>query len=139
MQQLFNKIKNCTLFILAAFFISGCTIANYKSGIIFSDKPIIGENFQNLTTLKARERVYFGIFTKNGFKDDVIQYQLIKKSEKTESGGLKIVYSKRAEIKHEHYFTDYVIPQEAGIYYIQAFELRNLQQPIVIGGFRACD
>ena len=139
MKQLLNSFRNALIFLIASFVITGCTIANYKSGVIFSDKPIIGENFENKTILKARERVYFGIFIKNGFKDDVIQYQLIKKTDKTESGGLKIVYSKRAEIKHEHYFTDYVVPQEAGIYYIQAFELGNLQQPIVIGGFKACD
>ncbi len=139
MKQLFSSFKVIFLLLFSTILLSGCTIANYKSGILFSDKPIIGENFENKTFLKARERVYFGIFTKNGFKDDVIQYQLIKKSDKTEAGGLKIVYSKRAEVKHEHYFVDYVIPQEAGTYYIQAFELRNLQQPIVIGGFIVCE
>ena len=139
MKQLLNSFKTLFVVLFCAFFLTGCTIANYKSGVLFSDKPIIGENFENKTMLKAGERVYFGIFTKNGFKDDVIQYQLIKKTDKTQAGGLKIAYSKRAEIKHEHYFTDYVIPQEPGVYYIQAFELRNLQQPIVIGGFVACE
>lgn len=139
MKQLSNKIIASLLLILATFAISGCTITNHNSGMIFSNKPIVGENFQNMTILKARERVYFGIFTKKGFKDDIIQYQLLKKDEKTNVNGYKIVYSRRAEVKHEHYFTDYVVPQEAGTYYIQVFELKNLHSPIVVGVFKACD
>lgn len=139
MKRLLNSLKVAIVSILALFLLSACSITNYKSGILFSDKPFVGENFEQKILFRTNERVYFGIFTKKGFKDDIIQYQLLKKDEKTPVGGYKIVYSNRAEVKHEHYFTDYIVPQGKGLYYIQVFELHNLQQPIVVGNFRVCD
>ncbi len=105
--------------------------------IVMDNKPITEDSMKSPKYhFNAGNRVYFGVIAKKKFKDDVIGYQVLHQSDKAHLGGIKIVYSKREALEYDDFYTDYFVPREAGKYFIQVFELRNLQTPITGADFR---
>ncbi len=108
-----------------------------KYSVVMDNKPITQDSMKNPKYhFSAGNRVYFGVLAKKTFRDDVIQYQVLHQSDKVHLGGIKIVYSKRAALEYEDFYTDYFVPREAGKYFIQIFELNNLHTPITGADFR---
>ena len=124
---------------LAIFLIAlpACAWGGKKYSVVMDNKPITEDSMKNPKYhFNAGNRVYFGVIAKKNFKDDVIQYQVLHQSDKVHLGGITIVYSKRDVLKYDDFYTDYFVPREAGKYFIQVFELHNLQTPITGADFR---
>ncbi len=127
------------IFIILAIFsliLPACAWGGKKYSVVMDNKPITQDSMKKPKYhFSAGNRVYFGVIAKKKFKDDVIQYQVLHQSDKVHLGGITIVYSKRARLDYEDFYTDYFVPRKAGKYFIQIFELNNLHTPITGADF----
>ncbi len=88
---------------------------------------------------KIGEKIYFLAYTPLGFKSDYIKYQVVKQDDNAHVGGYSRIRNVTCRVKNKNYYSDYFILYEAGKYYLQIFDIENLNQWIVIGEFRVVE
>lgn len=106
--------------------------------ILFNHSPISKENvLNNSKTFKPDERIYYLFITEKPLKSQYIRVQLIKKDEKVEFWGTKIVYSNDYKLNKDqmYYYDDYLVIREAGHYYMLIFSKDNLEKPVATSDF----
>ncbi len=131
---MFKKIFITFAILLVA--LPSCAWGGKKFSVVMDNKPISEDSMKNPKySFPVGSRVYFGAIAKKKFQDDVIQYQVLHRSDKAHLGGITIVYAKRDRLDYDDFYTDYFVPREAGRYVLQVFELRNLQTPITGADF----
>lgn len=91
------------------------------------------ENFP--WVFKTNERIYFQIINPKGFKSDFIKYQIIKQDDNAHVGGYTRIRNLTVKVKSKYDYTDYFVLSEKGKYFLQVFDIENLQQWIAIGSF----
>ncbi len=91
------------------------------------------ENFP--WTFKTNERIYFQIVNPKGFKSDFIRYQIVKQDDNAHVGGYSRIRNLTVKVKSRYDYTDYFVLSQKGKYYIQVFDIENLQQWLAIGSF----
>ncbi len=98
-------------------------------------KSIDFVKFQNEFYFKTNSKIYFFVYNPSGFKSDYIKYQIIKQNDNAYSGGFSRIRNVTVRIKDKNFYKDYFMLTLAGRYYIQIFDIENLQQWITIGSF----
>ena len=129
-----NFFKLTALFLL---FISICFVCGWgfrcrkkDALLLFNSQPITNQTINNAgRNFKAGEKVYYILINEEGFKDDYIRVQLVKKEQKTNHWGYKIYWSKDYEIDTSlKYFSDYFVINEPGYYFMQIFSFDDFSQ-----------
>lgn len=95
--------------------------------ILLKSEPFNSENYLVYEhRFHKFQRIYYAIFVKDGFKDNALKIEIIKKNTKAPSLGYSYTYGADVRIdKTKKYFTDYVTLSESGLYIMQIFELRR--------------
>lgn len=131
-----KKIISIVFILLLTCSAAFCWGKKAKSVLILSDSP------ENLLKLNAKNvfntnsRIYFAISNPKGFKSDYIKYQIVKQDDKAHIGGFSRVRNVTCRLKDKNSYVDYFLLSEAGIYYIQIFDITNLQQWVAIERFQ---
>lgn len=90
---------------------------------------------QNEDVFKLGDRIYFFIYTKEGFKSDYIKYQIVKQDGNAHVGGYTRIRNITKRVTNKNYYTDYFVLSETGKYILQIFDITNLHHWIAIGQF----
>ena len=97
------------------------------------------EKIEPVNVFRKGDRIYFSVYTKKGFESDFIKYQVVKQDDKAHIGGYSRVMNKTVRVSNKNYYVDYIVINSAGKYFIQIFNITNLQQWIVMGAFAVLD
>ncbi len=84
---------------------------------------------------KVNSKIYFVLYNPEGFKSDYIKYQIVKQNPNAHVGGFQRIRNITSRIKDKSYFKDYFTLSESGKYFIQVFDIENLQHWIAISSF----
>lgn len=114
-----------------------------KPYIVLSSADLNNEENLKKATLnsvfKINERIYFYVYTPDGFKSDYIKYQIVKQDDNAHVQGFTRIRNITKRVKNKNKFVDYVVLSQKGKYFIQVFDIENLHQWIAIAGFLVVD
>ena len=115
-----------------------------KTDLILSHvNPLIYDSFdekiQTDRYFKKGSRIYFLIQNPNGFKSEYLKYQIVKQDEKANFGGYTRIKNQTVKLKDKYYFSDYFVLHEAGRYYLQVFDITDLNHWLNLEGFMVID
>ncbi len=119
MKRLFLTILTLSLFVL-----TGCSD---KAFILMKSVPLTSDNAQFYEQrFEKGQRIYYAIVKPDGFKDDAIKIEIIKKNTKVSNFGYSIAYADNLPIDNtKNYYRDYFVMNSSGLYFMQVFELRR--------------
>ena len=92
-----------------------------------------------INVFKKGDRIYFSVFTKKGFKSDFIKYQIVRQDDNAHTAGYSRVMNRTVRVNNKNSYIDYFVINQKGKYFIQIFDIENLQQWIVMGAFAVFD
>ena len=124
------------LFLFIIFLITGCE--NKRPIVLFSPQPITKENSHLITkVLPLKQRIYYMVLVPKGMKKGVYRVQFVKKDDKSEFWGYKYQthYDFKVEEDGKLYITDYIVLHQKGFYFVQFFNLENINKPLALGEF----
>ena len=89
--------------------------------------PLTSDNAQFYEQrFEKGQRIYYAIVKPDGFKDDAIKIEIIKKNTKVSNFGYSIAYADNLPIDNtKNYYRDYFVMNSSGLYFMQVFELRR--------------
>lgn len=90
---------------------------------------------QNEDVFNLGDKIYFLIYTQEGFKSDYIKYQIIKQDDKAHVGGYSRIRNITKRVTNKNYYIDYFVLSETGKYILQIFDITNLHHWIALGQF----
>ena len=93
------------------------------------------EKIDNQDVFKVGDRIYFLVYTPDGFKSDYIKYQVFKQDDNAHLGGYSRVRNITKRVYDKNYYVDYFVIAEAGKYGLQIFDIENLHHWIAFGHF----
>lgn len=131
-----NIGKNFLLIALLSCTLCGCTVLPNKQGatILFSSKPIGKNSLLEAHLQKAfkkGEKIFFAVYSKEGFGSGDVRIQILKKNDKTPVYGYSIEHARDIEIDHnKNYFRDCVHIYNKGHYYFRVFIREKPYRPI---------
>ena len=119
-----KKLFLLLLPILMTLMFSGC---GNNSFIIMKSVPLTQQNAVDYEqNFEKYQRIYYAVVNPQGFKDDAIKIEIIKKSDKTDTYGLSMQYAQDLPIDNsKNYYTNYFTVSTAGLYFMQVLELRR--------------
>ncbi len=91
------------------------------------------------SVFKINSRIYFLIYNPKGFKSDYIKYQIVKQDDKAFVGGYTRIRNKTVRLKNKNYYCDYFVLSETGKYFLQVFDITDLNTELAVGAFRVVD
>jgi len=97
------------------------------------------EKIEPVSIFKTNERIYFMIYNPEGFKSDYIKYQIIKQEDNAHVGGFTRERNVTCRLNNKNQYIDYFVLPRKGKYFIQIFDITNLNQWLTIGAFRVTD
>jgi len=105
--------------------------------LLFNSQPITNQTINNAGRhFKAGEKIYYILINEEGFTDNYLRVQIVKKEEKTHHWGYKIYWSKDYEIDPTiKYFKSYFVIDEPGYYFMQIFSFDDFDWPIIRNDF----
>jgi len=107
--------------------------------VISSSNNVDGSNIEQKarqnSVFETGERIYFYVYNPDGFKSDYIKYQIVKQDDNAHIGGYTRIRNITKRISDKYKFSDYVVLSQKGKYFIQIFDIENLQQWVAIGSF----
>lgn len=112
------------IFISSMFFLSGC---GKKSFILMKSEPLTQENARYFEQkFQKGQRIYYAVIKPDGFKDDAIKIEIVKKNTSTPTLGYSMEYAQNIHIDNsKNYYTDYFTIHNSGLFFMQVFELRR--------------
>ena len=97
------------------------------------------EKVKSHSVFEVGKRIYFYVYTPEGFSSDYIKYQIVKQDDNAHVGGYTRVRNITRRVKNKHYYLDYFVLNEKGKYILQIFNIDNLHQWITYGEFRVVE
>lgn len=139
MKSNYNKIIVLFLLFVSIIFVCGWGFRCRKRDalLLFNSQPITNQTINNAGRyFKAGEKVYYIVINEEGFNDNYIRVQIVKKEEKTNHWGYKVYWSKDFEIDSSlKYFKSYFVIDEPGYYFMQIFSFDDFDWPIIRNDF----
>ena len=130
-----NKFfKILVLLLFPLILLTGCSNNEKRPFVAFSNQPIT-ENTTPQSYFKAGTRVYYAAVKPKGFNDKVLRIQIFKQDDKVNILGYSYQSTKDYRLENDKYYTDYFVIYTPGHYYMQVFEITNLQKPVILGDF----
>lgn len=139
MKSNYNKFIVLFLLFVSIIFVCGWGFRCRKRDalLLFNSQPITNQTINNAGRyFKAGEKVYYILINEEGFKDNYIRVQIVKKEEKINHWGYKVYWSKDFEIDSSlKYFKSYFVIDEPGYYFMQIFSFDDFDWPIIRNDF----
>ena len=139
MKSNYNKFIVLFLLFVSIIFVCGWGFRCRKRDalLLFNSQPITNQTINNAGRyFKAGEKVYYILINEEGFNDNYIRVQIVKKEEKTNHWGYKVYWSKDFEIDSSlKYFKSYFVIDEPGYYFMQIFSFDDFDWPIIRNDF----
>ena len=108
-----------------------------------NDDPRISTSYDEIikpeVIFPKGKKIYFTIYSPDGFKSKYIKYQIIKQDNNAHELGYSRVKNKTVQVQDKNSYTDYFILHETGKYALQVFDITNLHQWLAIISFRVID
>lgn len=98
-------------------------------------KIINEEKLETHDVFKIGQRIYFLVYTQDGFKSNYIKYQIIKQENNAHIGGYSRIRNVIKRVSDKNYYIDYFTLSESGKYAIQIFDIENLHHWITYAHF----
>lgn len=121
-------------------FFTGCV--HDKPGILFNRHPISEKNIYDCSsTFKIGTRVYYVILMPKKVESRYLYIQVVKKDNDYGRLGYDLVLTRDVRLKDEeiHYFTDYIVMNQKGLYAMKVYSKDNPKEPLAIGEFYVQD
>lgn len=141
-----KKLSSFLLIVFLLVFSQGCFAWAKKqkaSLYITSTNPFDDKNYdvqiQKDSVFKVNSRIYFLVYEPNGFKSNYVKYQIVKQDDNAFVGGYTRIRNKTVRLKNKNYYTDYFVLSECGKYFLQIFDVVDLNKEVVMGAFRVVD
>ncbi len=99
----------------------------------------VDETLKSEDVFKVGNRIYFLIYTPQGFKSDYIKYQIVKQDDNAHVGGYTRIRNITRRVNDKNYYIDYFVLSETGKYIIQVFDIENLHHWLALGRFLVKD
>lgn len=115
---------------------SACT--RDKAGILFNKYPITEKNIYDYSTnFSAGTRIYYVILMPEKVESRYIYIQVVKKDNDYGRLGYKLVQTRNIRLKDEevHYFTDYLVLNESGYYFMKVYSKDNPHKVLAASEF----
>ena len=138
--------------ILVVFILIILSPAAFSKWFVHDEKPLLyltsydpriqknyDEKTEPVNVFRVGDRIYFSVLNKKGFKSDYIKYQIVKQEDNAHIGGYTRVMNKTVRLSNKNYYIDYIVLNLKGKYFIQIFDITNLQQWVVMGAFAVLD
>lgn len=115
----------------------GFRFRKHKALLLFNSQPITNQTINNAGRhFPVGEKVYFILLNDEGFTDDYIRVQIVKKEEKTYHWGYKVHWAKDYKIDSSaKYFQSYFVLDQPGYYFMQIFSFDDFDLPIIRNDF----
>ena len=94
---------------------------------------------EQANVFKKGEKIYFMIYNPKGFESQYIKYQIIRQDDNAFEGGYKRERNVTIRVNDKNKYVDYFVLNRVGKYYIQIFDITNLQQWLAINAFMVVD
>ena len=127
-------MKRIIIFIIVFLFFITPVFAKQKAVLELSASP--DGKISEINIFRAGDRIYFKVYSKKGFKSDYIKYQIVFQNENAYDGGFERYRNITKKVSDKNYFSDYFVIYRPGQYYLQIFDITNLQQWLAIAGFK---
>ncbi len=138
-----KKLSSIILIVFLLFSIQGAHAWGKKakpSLYLTSTNPFDDKNFetqiQSHSVFQLNKRIYFLVYNPNGFKSNFLKYQIVKQDDNAFSGGYTRIRNKTVRLKNKNYYCDYFVLSEKGKYFLQIFDITDLNKEIAFGAFR---
>lgn len=132
-------------FVLAFLCFTMIFTSGYRFHLLKKNRPLILFNARPITNATVNEttryfgsgrKIHFIVIVPQGFKDDYIRVQVVKKEQKTEHWGYKIYWAKDYCVERgEKYFISYIVIDEPGYYFLQVFDFKDFDWPLARNDF----
>ena len=109
-----------------------------KPYIIFSSSKINKEAFQDCKKLFEKgENINYLVYVPEGFKDDFVRIQILKKDTKVDFAGYSVKYTQDREVvKNSKQFSGQITFYETGTFVIQVIDFSNPYEAVAAGVFK---
>jgi len=102
------------------------------------EKELNGAYYAN-AVFRVGERIYFHVYSKEGFKSNFIKYQIVKQDDNAHIGGYSRVRNVTKRVRDRNYDSEYFVMSEKGKYLVQVFNIENLNHWIAYRDFLVVD
>lgn len=133
------KRKGFFIFIVACV-IFFCTACDKPTTIIlFNNYPITKENLlNNSTEFKVGKKFYYIFITEKQLESNFIRVRILKREPKADYIANKVVYSNDFRLNKDQifYYTDYMVMNDTGYYYMLIYSKNRLDKPLATADFQ---
>lgn len=133
-------VKKLLSILIIIFFALGLTACDTpKTILLFNDNPITKENLlQNSTQFKVGKRFYYIFITERQIATHFIRVKILKRDEKANFQPTKTVYCNDFRLNQDQifYYTDYLVMNDTGYYYMLIYAMNRLDKPLVTTDFQ---
>lgn len=134
---MFKKLLSILIIIFFALVLTACNTP--KTIILFNDNPITKENLlQNSTQFKVGKRFYYIFITEKQIETNFIRVRILKRDEKANYQPTKVVYCNDFRLNKDQifYYTDYLVMNDTGYYYMLIYAMNRLDRPLATADFQ---
>lgn len=134
---MFKKILSILIITLFALGLTACETP--KTLLLFNDNPISKDNIlQNSTQFKVGKRFYYIFMTEKQIETNFIRVRILKRDEKANYAPTKVVYCNDFRLNKDqiYYFTDYMVLNDTGYYYMMIYAMNRLDRPLATADFQ---
>lgn len=135
--KMFKKLLSILIIIFFALVLTACNTP--KTIILFNDNPITKENLlQNSTQFKVGKRFYYIFITEKQIETNFIRVRILKRDEKANYQPTKVVYCNDFRLNKDQifYYTDYLVMNDTGYYYMLIYAMNRLDRPLATADFQ---
>lgn len=134
---MFKKFLSILIIVFLALGLTACNTP--RTAILFNDYPITKENLlQNSTEFKVGKRFYYIFVTERQIETKFIRIKILKRDEKANYSPTKTVYCNdfRLNTDQVFYYTDYLVMNDSGYYYMMVYAMNRLDKPLATADFQ---
>ncbi len=126
------------IFILFVMSILVCSCTGDKASILFNKHPITEKNIYDYSNVfPAGSRIYYVILMPKKVESRYIYIQIVKKDNDYGKFAYKLIQTRNIRLKDEeiHYFTDYLVLNEKGYYFMKVYSKDNPKKVLAAAEF----
>ncbi len=126
------------LFSIVLILVTASACTRDKAGILFNKQPITEKNIYDYSTnFPVGSRIYYVILMPKKVESRYIYIQVVKKDNDYGRLGYKLIQTRNIRLKDEevHYFTDYLVLNESGYYFMKVYSKDKPQKVLAAAEF----
>lgn len=138
-------MKKLFLYLLIINFLFLPSFANKTKAVLYMSsynpevKDITKPYLEKERYFKKGQKIYFLINNPAGFKSKYIKYQIIKQDDNAHVGGFTRIKNTTVQTENKNSYSDYFVIWQKGKYFLQIFDITDLNHWVTIEGFIVAD